>query len=354
MALFDEVLKLGTAPWARLGLVRAQLQRGEVAKARKACEELLAAQPNFADAYDVLGQLHVDQGDLKQAHAAFRQAAQLTPGCILRLQISGALAFYTGRREEALTALDRAVALGGQSRLFDGLTLALLALLVYDLRDPKALAGVSLQLRRMAERFGESARLQRFERLARALGLLLRQQPDEAQSLGRELAGSAGSDGFDLEAAVVTLALWSRLASRDLSAGALEAAARMVGLRHCVSRSTTEVLLAATGGHPQLDGMIRACQGEVSSFAESALSHSLAGRHRQTVQMLLDQGRQWRNAKLLEMAALAARRHQASIEDAPALIADADAALAGATTATTHVAGLRRTGRSPGGLLLRR
>jgi CheY-like chemotaxis protein len=354
IALCEEVLKTGLVPWARLATARAHLLRGEAAKARRTCEELLAAQPQFADAYDVLGQLHVDQGDLEPAHAAFRQAAQLTPGCILRLQISGALAFYTGRCDEAQVQLERAVVLGSQSRLFDGLTLAMLALLHFDRRDSKALAATTVQIRKLAERFGESARLQRFERLARALGLLLAHQADASQALGQELASAALDDDFDLEAAVVTLALWSRLAGRDLSAAALESAARAIGLRHCISRSATEVLLAATGGNGKLDAMVRACQAEVAHFAETAMSHALAGRHRQAVQMLLEQGRQWRNAKLLEMSALAARRHQASIDDAAALAAEAAALLAAAATPTTHVAGLRRTGRSPGGLLLRR
>ena len=59
-------------------------------------EALIDSDPQFSDSYDVLGKVHMEQGNLTEALATYRTAAEMTPGCVLRLQHAGTLSYYAG------------------------------------------------------------------------------------------------------------------------------------------------------------------------------------------------------------------------------------------------------------------
>jgi hypothetical protein len=96
---------------------------------------VLADQPDSADAHDLIGRILVEQCDFEGALREYRAAASLTPGCLLRGQHAGALAFYQGANSEALERLEHTLGLGVQSKLFDALSLVLIALLRFDAGD---------------------------------------------------------------------------------------------------------------------------------------------------------------------------------------------------------------------------
>ncbi|WP_088280283.1 response regulator [Ideonella sp. A 288] len=352
--IYEAVAKEKAQPWARLGIARAQLAGGEVVPARRTIEALLTDHPQHADAYDVLGRVHVDQGDFGQALLTYRNAAQLTPGCLLRLQHCGTLAFYQGEHAEALRMLERTMAMGLRSKLFDALTLMLLALLRHDSGDTKGLAAVREQIRRYAERHAGSTRLQRFDDATAALLALQGRDAQNATDTARAMAASYEAEGFDLEAATVVLALWSRLPPVSSGTEDMALVGRHIGMRFCVSKAVTEMLVAATGHHEVLEPTIRACHAEITGMAEQAMSFSLRGEPRLAVQTLLQQGTDTLNAKLIEMAGLVAQRHAETIEDSAHLLTETTSLQRRFCHPITHLAGVRRTGRSPGGLLLRR
>jgi len=351
--LCENVRDKSNAPWARLALVRAQLQRGDVGGARKACELLVNEEPTYADALDTLGRIHLEVGDVGRALAAYRGAVELTPGCLLRAQACGTLAFYARESRLATVMLDRCVSLGIRSRLFDALTLLILTVLRFDERNSRGLSSAQEQMRRYAERFAQSLRLATFDRAAAVLAHLSRNELDAAQAGARELALAVEADDASLETGIVALVIWSRLPPRDVSAGELEQLVRSIGNRFCVSKSMTELLVAAGESNAQIRTTIKTCQQDIGDFLETAMNHALEGRPRDAVVALLERGKLTRNAKQLETAMAVARRHAAHIEDADALIADAAATMARACQPVTLVAGIRRTGRSAGGLVLR-
>lgn len=352
-ALCEHVQQQGGAEWARLAMVRGQVHRGDLAAARRACESLLDDQPGSADAFDLLGRIHLEQGDIARALEAFRRAVELTPGCLLRLQACGTLAYYAHESALALQTMDRCVSLGVRSKLFDALSLFLLAVLQFDARNNKGLAAAQEQLRRYAQRFPESTRLAQLDQAVSVLSHVMRNELDAAQTLARELSAWLETDEGTLEQGIVALTVWSRLPSRDVSAGELEAVVRVIGNRFCVSKSMTELLAAAGDHNPQIRPIIKACQIETAEVLEHAMSHALAGRPRETVCALLDRGGQSRNAKLLETATLVARRYGEQIADGPELVEEALATTARVSQPVTLVAGIRRSGRSAGGLVLR-
>jgi hypothetical protein len=99
--------------------------------------------------------------------------------------------------------------------------------------------------------------------------------------------------------------------------------------------------------------VIRRCQAHVSQLAEQAMELALRGDAEGAARTLLAEGESTLNAKLLEMAALVARRYHATFDDADALAERARTTLQRTCRAGNHIAGIQRSGRSPGGLQIR-
>jgi len=352
--LFERLAQPKGGPaWARLGVARSLAAKGDNAAARRAVTELLQADPQSADAHDLLGGILVEQCDFDGALIEYRSAAELTPGCLLRAQHAGALAFYQGQGDEALRWLDRTLSLGVQSKLFDALTLLLIAMLRFDRGDAPGVGAMREQLRLFRERAPESRRLQRFERGAGALAALLAGQVTPALEALHALAAEAGGDDFDLEAANMLVALWARVPEAERPAEAHQALIEAVALRFCINKAIGEVLAASAGRVEPALGFIRRAQARVSATAEEAMDRALKGDPASAAHQLLETGERTLNAKLLEMAGAIARRYEAAVPEAAALCERAALALRRSCQAVNHIAGIQRSGRSPGGLLLR-
>jgi len=148
-------------PWARLGVARVQLADGDLVMARRTLESLLGENPLYADSYDVMGKVQMEQGQIAEALATYRTAANITPGCILRLQHAGTLSFYAGEAGTAAQMLERTWIIGSKSRLFDVLSMMLLAFLRFDARDTKGLGQACEVLNRFTGSYPQSVRLKR-------------------------------------------------------------------------------------------------------------------------------------------------------------------------------------------------
>ena len=348
------------AGWAKLGVARAQIAAGDTGPARKTVAEVLGGDPGSADAHDLMGRILVEQCDFDGALAEYRAAAEATPGCLLRAQHAGALAFYQGQAAEALKYLERTLSLGVQSKLFDALTLLLITMLRYDRGDVVGVAAMREQLKRFCERFPDSRRLSKLEQAAAALQALLGKQQAQGIETIQALAADADDPRFDLESANMLLALWSRVPDALRPAADYEVLLQKTTLRFSVSKAIAEVLVASVGRAEPGVGIIRRGQARIAAVGERAMELSLAGQPADAAQLLLVEGEKTGNAKLLEMAAQIARRQKINPkQDAPAagwadaLAERAAAALKHHCPAANHIAGFQRSGRSPGGLQLR-
>jgi len=351
--VFAKLAEPKQAIWARLGMARAEIASGDLQQARKTIAAVLQDDPASADAHDLAGRIQVEQCDFDAALAEYRQAATITPGCLLRTQHAGALAFYQGQGDEALRYLERALGLGLQSKLFDPLSLLLIAMLRLDSGDAAGVGSAREQLARLRKRLPEAPRLARFGQSADALVGLAGASPKDALAPFEALASQIGDDDFDLEAANILLATAARLPAGLLEPAAQAALVERVALRFCVSKAMTEVLLASARRVEPAQGQIRTAQAKVQALSEQAMGNALSGDPAAAARQLLDVGEQYLNARLLEMAAQVARRHAAHIPEGLALIDRAVAALRKCCPATNHIAGIQRSGRSPGGLQLR-
>ncbi|CAD5367240.1 Response regulator [Rubrivivax sp. A210] len=351
--VFAKLAEPKQAIWARLGMARAEIAAGDLAQARKSIASVLADDPGSADAHDLAGRILVEQCNFDGALDEYRQAANITPGCLLRAQHAGALAFYQGQGAEALKFLERTVSMGLQSRLFDALSLLLLALLRLDSGDAQGVIAAREHLKRLRLRAPEVQRLARFGLAIDVLTGLAGASPEAALAPFEALAAQVGDDDFDLEAANMLLATAARMRAGLRAAEAQAAMVERIALRFCVSKAMTEVLLASARRAEPAQSQIRTAQAQVLALSAQAMDDSLKGDQAGAARRLLEAGERTLNAKLLEMAGVLARRNAAAIPEAQALMARSAELLKKSCQATNHIAGIQRAGHSLGGLKLR-
>jgi len=351
--LYEAVIATQALPWARLGVARAQIESGAAPAGRRTLESLIADQPGFADAYDVMGRVQVDQGQFAEALATYRTATQLTPGSISRLQRQGMLAFYLGENDEATKALERATLLGISSRMFDFQTVVLLAVTRFTARDTKGLQRCLDNMRHALEKAPRSLRLQRFMSVISIFNLMLQRQVAQVVAEIRAMAKEIPQSDFDFEAASNMVAMLSHLTAAELQLDSAEGWIDTLALRFCTTRSLSELLARAGQAHAPFAARIREQHNAVTALAEQAVSHSLAGEPRAAAKSLLSAGARTMNAKLIDMARMVLARHADKIADAHDLMGMADE-LKQRYGASNGVAPLAAdNGRQSGGLVLR-
>ncbi|MCW5664264.1 MAG: response regulator [Piscinibacter sp.] len=351
--LYEAVQDTRALPWAKLGIARVEIETGQHTQARRTLESLIAEQPSYADAYDVMGRAQLEQGKFDAALDTYRNATKLTPASITRLQKQGLLAFLVGQADEAQDCLERAVRIGISSKMFDCESLLLLALIHFDKRDSKAFGRDIANLSQAVERRPESARLRRFLRTAEVFRALMQRQVPEAVAKVRELSAEIGAEDFDFEAASNLLATLARLASTEIALPDREEWINRIALRFCVSRAATELLCQASRADGTVEALVRAAHQGVMGMAEKAMTHSVTGSPEAAVKALLVRGRETLNGKLIEMAALMLQRHGEKVAahaDLSEMIGDLRRRFC---HQGTQVALGSAVGRSAGGLTLR-
>jgi tetratricopeptide (TPR) repeat protein len=351
--LYEAVIAAQAVPWAKLGVARAQLESSQLAPARRTLESLIAHEPGYADAYDVMGRVQVEQGELAEALATYRQASDLTPGSITRLQKQGLLAFYMGEHEESAKALDRACALGISSKLFDCQSLVLLAFTRFRQRDGKALQRSLDNLQHALDKAGESRRLQRLHAVVACLHLMQQKQVGAVVAQLRGLGAELQAPDVDIEAGCNMLALVAELTAAELKLPDAEAWITTLGQRFCTSRGLTELLARSASPHPPFAEQVRSCHAQVHDIAEKCMAHTLNGDPATTVRQLLAHGERTGNQKLVDMARLTLQRHEERIADADQLQQRLQALRERFGTARTGLPLGQDPGRQPGGLALR-
>jgi len=92
-----------------------------------------------------------------------------------------------------------------------------------------------------------------------------------------------------------------------------------IGLRYCTTKSATEVLIAMAENNEMAVQELRDCHARIFSIAETAMRHSMRGTAKVGVELLIQQGAETRNAKLIDMATLVLKRHEEKIDNAAEL-----------------------------------
>lgn len=324
-AMFELILAAHALPWARMGIARSQYQAGGVMQARRTLESLITDQPGYADAYDVMGRVLLDQGEPQAALRALRRASSLTPGCVSRLLKLGLLAFYQGDRAEAAEVLQRAAALGMNSKVFDLQGLALLGSLQFDQGDRRGLLQSMRSLSHHVEERPDSARLRRLMSTLTAYRLLMdRQVPDAVRVLREGLREMMESD-FDFEAACNLLSVVARVVAREVRLDDLPDQVAALADRFAASHATCDLLCGAAMGRADMEPIIRASYQGTRAQAEAAVSYTVGGDPTRAVVSLLERAQRTLNSRLLDLASHTLERHRSEIADAVTLQSRIDA-----------------------------
>lgn len=350
--LYDAVIQNNALPWARLGIARSEIGMEKLPAAKRTLEGLIADNPSYADAYDVMGRVHVEQGDLGHALTTYRKATELTPNSLTRLQKQGMLAFYTGGKQEALQSLDRAMMLGLRSKMFDYQSVVLIAFLSFDKGDTKLLQRCLTTLSQQLESAPKSKRLQRFFDTAQVLRHLTVKQAAPAVDGMKRLAGQIKADHFDFEAATNLVSLITRIGKSELELPDAELWLTTIARRFCATKATTELLMNAARDSEDYRLLVRQEQHRITEMAEQAMTHGLAGDHSSAVKSLLVQGAQTLNPRLIDMAAGVLSRHGPKIENAEELAKVCNELKSRFCTQGTQIS-LGRTSRAEGAMSLR-
>jgi CheY-like chemotaxis protein len=318
-ALYEAVLKTGALPWAKLGIARAQIEAHQPSQALRTLESLLCDHPTHVDAYDVMGRVQMEQGNLGEALDTYRKASALTPGSITRLQKHGMLAFYMGDREESAKMLERAASIGISSKMFDFQTLVVLAFSRFHQRDTKGLQRCLDNLTHALEKTPKSRRLQRFVAVVNVFNLMLRKQVAAVVAEVRQMFTDLREPSLDVEAACNLMTLLAQLTAAELRLEGAEDWIDALAMRFASSKALTELLAASACAHPPFSQRVLDAQVRIGEMAEQAVSNSLRGEHRVAVKSLITRGEQTLNPKLLDMARMTLQRHHTKINDAQAL-----------------------------------
>jgi cytochrome c-type biogenesis protein CcmH/NrfG len=311
--LYEAVIKAKTLPWAKLGVARSMLDSGQVTAAVSTLENLLAEDPKFADAYDVMGRAQFELGKFEDALATYRMAYSLTPASIGRLQSLGIMSYYAGHHEEAERALQRTCAMGLESKMFDYQSLVLMAFVQCERGDKKALHRCVQDLDRVIEKKPDALRPRRLAKVVHTLSLLMNHQMAHALESVRELMHEVRKPEFDFESASNLVSLLALMAKRSIQLDEVEKVMEQLALRFCASRSLTELLAGAALAHPPYAEAVRAGNAQVIRYAEYAMSLSLRGNPGGAVLELIARGGETLNAKLVDSAEQVLARYSEKI-----------------------------------------
>lgn len=313
--LYESVQSTHAVPWAKLGIARAELDQNHLPQAKRTLESLISAEPTYADAYDVMGRVQIEQGDMQGALDTFRKSTDITPHSITRLQKQGMLAFFMGNNKEASEILQRSVRVGISSKMFDCQGLVLLCLAHYDLKEGKDFQRGYDNLAKLVERNPNSSRLRRFRDVVGVFKALNDRKVAECVSLVRRMAGEVRSPDFDFEAANNFLAVLARLRLTEIQLPDSDMWVATAANRFCVSKAATELLCKAAQNFEPYELALREAQTRVAQISEKAIARSVQGTPGEAVRTLLVAGAETLNAKLIELAGMVLNRHRERIED---------------------------------------
>jgi len=317
--LYKAVVAAKTLPWAKLGVARAQLDAGLATQANSTLENLISEEPNYADAYDVMGRAQFEQGRFDKAMETYKMAAMLTPASVSRLQNLAMMTYYAGDHAEAERLLDKTARLGLESKMFDPQSLVLLAFTRLENGDRKGLQRCHDDMARLIERFPDNARQHRLAGIVAALNLIQQHQFAQSVETVRAMAKTVDQSDFDFESASNLIALLAQLANKAIQLDEVDGVVDTIGMRFCSNRSLTELLAASATAHPPYAERMRACQTKVLEYAETAMALSMAGNPTAAVKNLILHGRETHNARLIDNAHQVIQKHATKINNAQAL-----------------------------------
>jgi tetratricopeptide (TPR) repeat protein len=299
--IYESLEKVRAMPWSRLGMALIDIRQGNSTKASRTLELLISEYPQYLDAYDALGKLHLSQGSAEKAMAVFRDAVDISPNNIPRLQRLGLLSFIEQDYEAAEKAFDRVVRIGFLSKDFDYRSVLLSLYVKTQLgqtREVQRLYGLMLSV---SQKFPESYRIGKMLKLCEAMAAVSRENYTAARDICTELLSEVLSPKFDFELACDLLFLLSRLTNVVIDIYPAQQYTRTIANRFTVSQLGTNVLKSSCRGLKYLEDIVMEVYDEGLQLSRKSIQRLLKNEHMEVTTELLNIANRTLNAKYILM-----------------------------------------------------
>lgn len=305
---YRAVLDSNAVPWARVGIARVANEEGKGAEARRMLTAVIEENDAYVDAYDLLGQMMVEAGEMDEAMRLFGHARTITPASVSRLQRYGQLAFLLGKPDEAEASLSKALRVGSHSRAIEPRSILQLALLRMEAGDSRGVHGLHLRMQSASDAAPDDSRLARLvDLVACAYGIATFRLGGAIEAIERVASGIADA-AFDADLAGSFLAVLARLQARDCELPDGEDWVRAIGLRFCTSKAGTTYLSLCAGEH--YAPHVADAHAEISRLCDECMYHVIHRRADDGLRLLLEHAERHRNARMLGLIESICERRQ--------------------------------------------
>ncbi len=315
-SMFQSILQEDPRPWAMLGVARTLLDAGSPHRAQQTLNALIESEPDYPDAYDVLGRVQMELGNFQAALVNLEKALSLTPMAIGRLQRLGMLAYFCGNRDKAVDMLERSTYLGLDSKMFDSECLVLLALAAFAHNQPAQLERHLAELRKRLRTQADDQRLQRFTDLMAALSFHQQGHQEKATHLIGIACAQSADPSFDMEAACNLLCALALLEHKGTGLVADGGVIDRIGRRFATSKAMGDLLANAANAHAPFAERLQRCQDDIIQLIERSVKAAGNGEPASAFKELLRTAKTTLNARAVESAWLVLQRYASDIPDA--------------------------------------
>lgn len=313
--MFEAVIARKALPWARLGLARVALETDNPQQACRTLESLVAGNPLYVDAYDVLGRAQLKNLQFSEALETFQRSVALTPGNIVRQQKYGSLAMALGQSADARKALDSALTIGSQSKSLDLQSLFLLSVANYDCGVPNGWERARVHLEKAHLKAPGSFRISQLLEGVHAVKQLYKKDHAGLKAYFEQATAWADHPAFDFEMCCNVFMLWHRFAAQwDEKIGTPTWLSALVS-RFSVSKVSHRFLELAVGEDDELVAAMHRASQVLNEQLRAAMVHVLEKNHSLTVRECLTLAQTSKNSRVFAVTKATIERHRALLDE---------------------------------------
>ncbi|MBV8678867.1 MAG: response regulator [Aquitalea sp.] len=281
--IYQELLENKVIPWAKMGVARIQADQGMQGESSELLREIIQDAPLYTDAYDLLAQNLIDEGQYLQAVAVLEKAVAISPRNFHRLKSCGTAALRSGDPEKAARYLQSAVEYGRNNNFF----------------GPEILVD-------LLQAYSETGNTQPIDRLQAEISTCLGDRPEAQFTLMTcksltALAQCRSEDGLGWlrQAAQELLKPYVNFESAQRFLGALVRVpetlpdkeqlaswTRTITMRFAYSRHELSILLEIARKHPDCSNLIEQAYAELQEQSNKAVELTTEGRAAEAGRML--------------------------------------------------------------------
>lgn len=312
--VFNILLKEKALPWTKLGIAKAELESKNCKKARRSLEVLVAENPSYVDAYDILGRSQIESLDFQEAFLTYKKALELTPANIQRVQKFASISAVVGRDQEALIPLDRAFNSSVKSDSLDLYCVFLLAYFSLKHDHGKALEKCEKHLRKKHQDFNQSVRISTLLKFVENLTHLRANNFEKIAEFSDSFNEFVFKKDFDFETCCAALLFIKQIRSYCFFKNYMPNWVKHCFMRFNVSKTALTFFEYICEGDLELAMLLKTSSSELSGKCQKALSMALEKQQKNAIKTLILLSEETLNTKVFNLAKSALDRYKGVLD----------------------------------------